>query len=84
MPKFTSLTVEFFDFHTMISIVLRVLHEKQHAGTPTEVFSCEFRELFKNTFFTEPLRTTASECNSSIQRFLQFSRFKQEEALFQR
>ena len=25
-----------------------------------EVFSCEFCEIFKNTFFTEHLRTTAS------------------------
>ena len=26
-----------------------------------QVFSCEFCEIFKNTFFTEHLRTTASE-----------------------
>ena len=25
-----------------------------------QVFSCEFREIFKNTFFTEHLRSTAS------------------------
>ena len=28
--------------------------------TPTQVFSCEFCEFFKNTFFTEHLRKTAS------------------------
>ena len=28
--------------------------------TPAEVFSCEFCEISKNTFFTEHLRTTAS------------------------
>ena len=27
----------------------------------TQFFSCEFREIFKNTFFTEHLRTTASD-----------------------
>ena len=29
-------------------------------GTPTQVFSCEFCEIFKNTYFEEHLRTTAS------------------------
>ena len=28
--------------------------------TPTQVFSSEFRETFKNTIFTEHLRTTVS------------------------
>ena len=28
---------------------------------PEQVFSCEFCEISKNTFFTESLRTTASE-----------------------
>ena len=28
---------------------------------PAQVFSCEFSEISKNTFFTEHLRTTASE-----------------------
>ena len=28
--------------------------------TLVQVFSCEFRETFKNTFFTEDLRATAS------------------------
>ena len=28
--------------------------------TVAQVFSCEFCEIFKNTFFTEHLRTTAS------------------------
>ena len=27
------------------------------------MFSCECSEIFKNTFFTEHLRATASECN---------------------
>ena len=26
------------------------------------MFSCEFCEIFKNTFFTQPVRVTASEC----------------------
>ena len=29
--------------------------------TLAQVFSCEFYEIFKNTFFTEHLRMTASE-----------------------
>ena len=29
--------------------------------TLTQVFSCEFCEIFKNTFFIEHLRATASE-----------------------
>ena len=29
--------------------------------TPTQVFSCEIREIFKNNYFEEHLRTTASE-----------------------
>ena len=29
--------------------------------TPTQVFSCEYLEIFKNTSFEEHLRTTASE-----------------------
>ena len=33
----------------------------QHKGTPTQVFSCEICEIFKNTYFEEHLRTTASE-----------------------
>ena len=28
--------------------------------TPTQVFFCEFSEIFKNTFFAEHLRKTAS------------------------
>ena len=31
--------------------------------TLAQVFSCEFCEIFKNTFFTEHLRTTASICS---------------------
>ena len=30
--------------------------------TLAQMFSCEFCEIFKNTFFTEHLWTTASEC----------------------
>ena len=29
--------------------------------TPIQVFSCEFYDTFKNTFFTEHLRMTASD-----------------------
>ena len=32
----------------------------QHQETPTQMFSCEYCEIFKNTYFEELLRTTAS------------------------
>ena len=35
----------------------------------TQVFSCEFCEIFKNTFFTEHLRATASE-RISLKNFI--------------
>ena len=34
-----------------------------------QVFSCEFCEISKNTFFTEHLMTTASLCNQARQKF---------------
>ena len=34
--------------------------------TLAQVFSCEFCEIFKNTFFTEHLRTTASVSISEL------------------
>ena len=34
--------------------------------TLAQVFSCEFCKIFKNTFFTEHLRTTASVCWRSL------------------
>ena len=34
--------------------------------TPTQVFSCEFFENFKNTYFEEYLQTTAPERLSKI------------------
>ena len=34
--------------------------------TPAQVFSCEFCEIFKNTFFTEDLQMTASENSSHL------------------
>ena len=35
-----------------------------------QMFSCEFCEIFKNTFFTEHLRTTASENVKSKNSFV--------------
>ena len=34
--------------------------------TLAQVFSCEFCEIFKNTFFTEHLQTYASVCKISV------------------
>ena len=38
--------------------------------TLAQVFSCEFCEIFKNTFFTEHLQTTASLNAVNILNFL--------------
>ena len=40
------------------SFLIKLGHKK---GIPTQVFSCEFCEIFQNTFFTENLWTTAFE-----------------------
>ena len=34
-------------------------------GTPTQIFSCEYCEIFKNTFFEEHLRTAAFDGGST-------------------
>ena len=41
---------------------------------PTQVFSCEYCETFKNTYFEEHLRTTAFECRLKQQRRARFAR----------
>ena len=38
-------------------------------GTLTQVFSCEFCEIFKNTFSAEHLRTTASPSEMATSYF---------------
>ena len=38
--------------------------ESLFVGTPEQVFSCEFCEIFKNTFFTENVWATASQKSS--------------------
>ena len=42
--------------------------------TLVQVFSCEFCEIFKNTFFIAQLWTTASEMNSYI--YIKLTHFK--------
>ena len=37
--------------------------------TPAQMFSCEYYEVFKNTFFTEHLWTTASKFFGNQRRF---------------
>ena len=34
--------------------------------TPTQVFSCEYCELYKNSFFEEHLRLTTEETTGSV------------------
>ena len=40
--------------------MLQTLRNFIKKGTPAAVFSCEFFEIFKNIYFTEHLRMTAS------------------------
>ena len=46
-------------------------------GTPTQVFSCEYCEIFKNTYFEEDLSTAASDFFTSevIRSSLRLSKF---------
>ena len=46
---------QFFNFHRKTPEGLQ-LYQKE---TPTQVFSCEYCEIFKNTYFGEHLRTAA-------------------------
>ena len=34
--------------------------------TPTQVFSCEYGEIFKSTYFEEHLRTAAISCTKYV------------------
>ena len=49
--------------HMCWSLLLMRLHAFRPATlfkkTPTHVFSCKYYEIFKSTYFEEPLRTTA-------------------------
>ena len=46
------------------TLCLRLLFLKK--ATLTQVFSCKFCEIFKNTFFTEDVRVTASESTITL------------------
>ena len=47
--------------------------------TPAKVFSCEFCDVFKNTYFVEYLRTAASESGRyKVYIFLSEVRLKEE------
>ena len=54
--------LEINTFHAHVRSSYRKCSVKRmpHIETLTQVFSCEFCEIFKNNFFTENLRTTAS------------------------
>ena len=45
--------------------------------TPTQVFPCEYCEIFKNTYFEEHLRTAAfvlKDCQQGISHYYMFSK----------
>ena len=66
-PSKTSLYVSIFRNIHMKTTVLESLFNKVaglqacNKETPTQVFSCEYCEIFKNTYFEERLRTSVSE-----------------------
>ena len=50
-----------------------IIHRKTRVlETPTRVFSCEYCKNFKNTYFEEHLRTTASVTKTLIVSLLSF------------
>ena len=55
--------IQYRDYKNFDSTRFRSSHQSNFIKeeTLTQVFSCEFCEISKNTFFTEHLRTTASE-----------------------
>ena len=54
--------LKFRKFHRKIVVLKSFFHKE----TPIQVFPCEICEIFKNTYFEEHLRTTASEYTTSI------------------
>ena len=63
--------LEVFEFHKIQSktsapesLLIKLQAEVRHRyykRTPAQVFSCEFWETFKNTYFAKHLQTAASE-----------------------
>ena len=50
-----------------------IIHRKTRVlETPAHVFSCEYCKIFKNTYFEEHLRTTASVTKALIVSLLSF------------
>ena len=45
----------------MLESLLNKVKGLQNKETPTQVFSCEYCEIFKNTYFEEHLQTAASK-----------------------
>ena len=72
---------EAFPTEKRVAIAFRISHQrcsmKKSLRTATllkkktlaQVFSCEFCEISKNTFFTEHLWTTPSECRNCLYTF---------------
>ena len=50
-----------------LSFLIKLQASFMRKDTLTQVFYCDFWEVFKNTFFTEQLWTTASEILENVQ-----------------
>ena len=46
-------------------VFLEILQNSQETPVPETLFSCEFCEIFKNTFSTRQLQATASDAESA-------------------
>ena len=56
------------------------LYQKE---TPTQVFFCEYCEIFKSTYFEEHLRTVASEKKEPPRTITRKNEFKREQSSVQ-
>ena len=51
---------KFRNIHRKTPVLESFFNKVTDLQTPTQVFSCEYCEIFKNTYFEEHLQTTAS------------------------
>ena len=64
--NFTKFTGKYLCQRVFLNKVAGLRCETLFKDSLTQMFSCEFCEISKNTFFIEHLRTTASVCSCSF------------------
>ena len=50
--------------------VIHFIWSEAATDAPTQVFSCQYCEIFKNTYFEEHLQTTATYILQNVQCYL--------------